>query len=201
MALSKTVKSERFAALNAIVTQRGRTEFTLACFLGETMDNIKIYEVNPSYINYLAAFAPHLFHNKKQGQQNTRKYIGVVLYINGFSYFAPLSSFKEKHKTMKEGIDFLKIKNYAVINLNNMFPVPNNECTYVEISKERNPKYKALLLAKYRYIKAIQEKIRKNAASLYRLKVVKHETTPLTKRCNDFLLLEEACRNYKRRSK
>ena len=98
MALSKTVKSERFAALNAIVTQRGRTEFTLACFLGETMDNIKIYEVNPSYINYLAAFAPHLFHNKKQGQQNTRKYIGVVLYINGFSYFAPLSSFKENIK-------------------------------------------------------------------------------------------------------
>ena len=156
MALSKTVKSERFAALNAIVTQRGRTEFALACLLGETMDNIKIYEVNPSYINYLAAFAPHLFHNKKQGQQNTRKYIGVVLYINGFSYFAPLSSFKEKHKTMKEGIDFLKIKNYAVINLNNMFPVPNDECAYVEISKERNPKYKALLLAEYRTIKAIQ---------------------------------------------
>ncbi len=201
MALSKTVKSERFAALNAIVTQRGRTEFALACLLGETMDNIKIYEVNPSYINYLAAFAPHLFHNKKQGQQNTRKYIGVVLYINGFSYFAPLSSFKEKHKTMKEGIDFLKIKNYAVINLNNMFPVPNDECAYVEISKERNPKYKALLLAEYRTIKAIQEKIRKNAASLYRLKVVKNETTPLTKRCNDFLLLEEACRNYKKRSK
>lgn len=102
---------------------------------------------------------------------------------------------------MKEGIDFLKIKNYAVINLNNMFPVPNDECAYVEISKERNPKYKALLLAEYRTIKAIQEKIRKNAASLYRLKVVKNETTPLTKRCNDFLLLEEACRNYKKRSK
>lgn len=43
--------------------------------------------------------------------------------VNGFDYFAPLSSFKDKHKTMKESVDFLKVKDYAVINLNNMFPV------------------------------------------------------------------------------
>ena len=39
-------------------------------------------------------------------------------------YFAPLSSFKEKHTRMPEAVDFIKIKRYAVINLNNMFPVP-----------------------------------------------------------------------------
>ena len=53
-----------------------------------------------------------------------RKYIGVVLEVNGLSYFAPLSSFKLKHKKMKEGVDFIKIKDYAVININNMIPVP-----------------------------------------------------------------------------
>lgn len=89
------------------------------------MNNIKLYEINSGYIDYLAPLAPHLFHNKKQSQQNERKYIGVVFFINGFNYFAPLSSFKDKHINMKNSIDFLKIKNYAVINLNNMFPVPS----------------------------------------------------------------------------
>lgn len=159
------------------------------------MNHIKFYQVSPSYVDYLVPYAPHLFHNKQIGQQNERKYIGILLHINDMDYFAPLSSFKDKHKKMNEGLDFIKIKNYAVINLNNMFPVPKGQYFYVDISKEKNPKYKSLLLAEYRYIKSIQDKIRKNAASLYQLKV-KGKTSPLTKRCNDFLKLEELCREY-----
>lgn len=162
------------------------------------MDNIKLYEIDPKYISYLTTFAPHLFHNKQAGQNNERKYIGVVLYINGYEYFAPLSSFKDKHLKMKDSIDFLKIKQYAVINLNNMFPVPSGLCTYVDINAQRNPKYKALLLAEYRFIKSIQEKIRKNAKTLYQLKLKEGDSTPLSKRCNDFLLLEDACKKYTR---
>lgn len=159
------------------------------------MDNIKLYEISPAYVRYLASHAPHLFQNKQPGQHNERKYIGVVLTVNGMDYFAPLSSFKEKHRRMSDGLDFIKIKNYAVINLNNMFPVPAGQYTYVDISKERNPKYKSLLLAEYRYIKSIQEKIRKNAINLYRLKV-NGPVSPLTKRCNDFLALEMLCKKY-----
>ena len=61
---------------------------------------------------------------------------------------------------MKEKLDFLKIKRYAVINLNNMFPVPESEYSYVKISEEKNDKYRSLLQAEYRYIKSIQDKIR-----------------------------------------
>ena len=113
------------------------------------------------------------------------------------NYFTPLSSFKEKHKSMKEGLDFIKIKDYAVINLNNMFPVPDTEYTYVDISKERNLKYKSLLLAEYRFIKSIQDKIRKNAVTLYNHKLQNGNSTALAKRCNDFLLLETACRKFR----
>lgn len=161
------------------------------------MNNIKLYEVSPAYIDYLAPHAPHLFRNKQAGQQNERKYIGVVLAINGVDYFAPLSSFKEKHRKMQEGLDFIKVKNYAVINLNNMFPVPAGQCSYVDISKERNPKYRLLLLAEYRYIKSIQKRIRKNAANLYHLKV-NGPVSPLTERCNDFTKLESLCQQYHR---
>ena len=161
------------------------------------MDNIKLYEVSPKYIDYLTAFAPHLFHNKAASQSNERKYIGVILTVNGMDYFAPLSSFKDKHARMPEALDFIKIKRYAVININNMFPVPNGLTTYVDISKERNPKYKSLLLAEYRAIKAMQEKIRKNAALVYKHKIENGNSTALAKRCNDFTLLEDACGKYK----
>lgn len=131
------------------------------------MENIKLYEIDERYIDYLLPLAPHLFKNKKENQKNRRKYIGVILVVNGFEYFAPLSSFKEKHRRMQESLDFFKVKHYAVINLNNMFPVPDGICTYIDISKEPNPKYKALLLAEYRYIKSIRDKIRKNAVIPY----------------------------------
>ena len=142
------------------------------------MENIKIYEINAAYINYLVPYAPHLFHNRQQGQANERKYIGIVLQVNGLDYFAPLSSFKPKHRRMKEGLDFIKIKDYAVINLNNMFPVPLSECRYVNFE-------------------SIQEKIRKNANTLYKHKQVNGDKTPLAKRCNDFALLETMCKKYR----
>ena len=160
------------------------------------MENIKLYEVNVDYIDYLSVYAPHLFQNKKAGQKNERKYIGIVFQINGLDYFAPLSSFKQKHHRMKEAVDFIKVKDYAVINLNNMFPVPLTERKYVDIRRERDPHYRALLLAEYRFIKSIQEKIRKNAQNVYKIKIKEGTSSALAKRCNDFLALENACKDY-----
>ena len=81
-------------------------------------------------------------HNGKAGQANSRKYIGIILHINDIDYIAPLFSFKDKHLRMKEGLDFIKVKRDAVINLNNMFPVPEGLYKYVDFSEERNPKYR-----------------------------------------------------------
>ncbi len=196
LALSKKVKSECFATLNANVTGDEETCPLVSYKECQNMDNIKFYQVNNAYIDYLLPYAPHLFHNKKAGQRNERKYIGIVLSINGVDYFAPLSSFKPKHKTMKEMLDFIKIKNYAVINLNNMFPVPKTEYSYIDINKEPDLRYRNLLQAEYRFIKSIQEKIRKNAEVIYNHKLSKGSSTGLAKRCNDFLLLESACKKY-----
>lgn len=160
------------------------------------MEKLKIYEIENSYIDYLVPFAPHLFHNKKENQENERKYIGIILTVNDLDYFVPLSSFKEKHSKMKNNMDFLKVGNYAVINLNNMFPVPKSQCVYVEISNETNLQYKKLLLAEYRIITALTDRILKNAKSLYAYKIKNGDATPLAKRCNDFKLLEEKCKEW-----
>lgn len=160
------------------------------------MENIKLYEVDEDYIDYLSAYAPHLFLNSTASQKNTRKYLGIILRVNGFDYLAPLSSFKPKHANMKEGLDFLKVQDYAVINLNNMFPVPPTVYTYFDFSTVTDKKYKSLLLAEYRCIKSMQAKIYKNATALYKHKLSKGETTSLAKRCNDFALLESKCAQY-----
>lgn len=197
LAQSKKVTSECFAALSASIAVGGRATCPRHfCMEMGNMDNIKLYEVVSRYIDYLAPHAQHLFHNKQAGQQNERKYIGIILTVNGMDYFAPLSSFKEKHRRMQESLDFIKVKNYAVINLNNMFPVPVGQYFYVDISKVRDLKYRSLLQAEYRYIKSIQQRIRKNAATLYRLKV-NGPVSPLTKRCNDFAALEKLCKQYR----
>ena len=175
---------------------RASFDSPLCYFRRDNVDNLNLYEISPNYITYLSSYAPHLFHNKKPGQKYERKYIGIVFEINGYNYFAPLSSFKDKHRKMNESIDFIKVKDYAVINLNNMFPVPRNERKYVDIRSERDPNYRSLLLAEYRFIKSIREKIRKNAQNLYKIKLKDGNSTSLSKRCNDFLLLEQVCKNY-----
>lgn len=162
------------------------------------MENIKIYEADNNYIDYLSKFSEHLFHNSDQNQANSRKYIGVILNINGLNYFAPLSSFKKKHAVMRETVDFIKIKHYSVININNMFPIPEGLYSYVDISRVKDLKYRSLLLAEYRVIKHSQNKIRKNAKEVYNHKIKNKNATSLARRCNDFLLLEEKCRMYKK---
>lgn len=96
-------------------------------------------------------------------------------------------------------LTFIKVKRYAVININNMFPVPDGLATYVDISKEKNERYRSLLLAEYRAIKGIQERIRKNAEIVYKYRIENGTSTSLGKRCNDFRLLEEASYNYKKK--
>ncbi|MCR4939754.1 MAG: type III toxin-antitoxin system ToxN/AbiQ family toxin [Treponemataceae bacterium] len=157
---------------------------------------IQFYEINPEYIDYLLPFAPHLFHNKQEHQANSRKYIGIVLCVNSLDYFVPLSSFKEKHHKMQESVDFLKIKTFAVLNLNNMFPVPESERHYIDINKIENQNYRNLLRNEYRVIKVLSKKILKNAQIVYSHKIHNGNKTNLCKRCNDFLLLEEKAKEH-----
>ncbi len=175
--------------------------FSVPVFItGECDFDNKIYEVNPQYIDFLVLHAPHLFQNKQPGQHNERKYIGIVLIVNGMNYFAPLSSFKTKHKKMKNGLDFIKIGDYVVINLNNMFPVPDGEYKYVDIPTVKNPQHRKLLMSEYRIIRKLQDKIMKNAAEVYKHKIRKGNTTALAKRCNDFSLLEDKSKKFKSKS-
>ena len=129
-------------------------------------------------------------------EKDKRKYIGIVFQINGINYFAPLSSYKTKHVKMRESVDFIKIKDYAVINLNNMIPIPQSQIVEIDINKEKDMSYRYLLQAESREINRQKNRIRKNAEIVYSHKIHNGDSTALAKRTNDFKLLEKLCREY-----
>ena len=77
-----------------------------------------------------------------------------------------------------------------------MFPVPKECCLPVVFVRIPDEKYRNLLKQEYRIIAAKESLIRKNAAELYKQKVLLQLDTPLTQRCVDFALLEQACLKY-----
>lgn len=154
---------------------------------------IRIFEIKYEYIQYLSVYQKHIF-SHKDGKSN-RKYIGIVMEINGTKFFAPLSSYKDKHKRMRETVDFIKIKDYAVINLNNMIPVPSDQIIELDINKEKDLSYRYLLQAESREVNRQKKRIRKNAEVVYSHKIHNGNSTALAKRTNDFELLEKLCRN------
>ncbi len=83
--------------------------------------NLKIVIVNSDYCDYLREFDTKVSYNKYQ--KELRPFIGILFQINSCQYFAPLSSPKLKHKSMKNTIDFFKIKNgeLGAVNFNNIY--------------------------------------------------------------------------------
>ena len=129
-----------------------------------------------------------------------RPFIGIILKINDINYFAPLSSPKEKHKKMKNNIDFLKINNGrdGVINLNNMIPIPRQNFYKIDINEEIKKDKKYGLILKYQIIWCNKniEKITKNAEKLYFLISNNKANLNIKQRCCDFKFLETKLNQY-----
>ena len=106
---------------------------------------IDVYEVKDSYIEYLRNTKGfnRVYDPKILVRTHARKYIGIILTINGFKYFAPFSSPKETDfnadgSVRKSILSILRmVKNnpkridskelLGTITINNMIPVPDTE--------------------------------------------------------------------------
>lgn len=155
------------------------------------MTKFKFYEINDDYINYLSEIDNKVAETKTNYRTFSRKYIGIIFEIDDFKYFVNLSSFKQKHKNMNDTIDFIKIKNYCVININNMIPVPDSELKEIIFSNIMDYKYKNLLEKEYKAIKPKFSTILANAKIVYNEKI-HNPSSSLSNRCCDFEKLEKA---------
>lgn len=157
---------------------------------------MKIYKANLEYYNYLRYFEPKI--PNITNEKENRPFIGVNLCVNGKNFFAPLTSPKPKHFTMKNTQDFLKIDDGKLggINLNNMIPIPRSCLHEININDITDIKYKRMLFKQIEWIEKNKLRINNRAKNLYYLILQKRVTPLLLERCCNFKLLENKCQEY-----
>lgn len=167
-------------------------------------DNI-FYTVSDSYIEYLQKSEPYVMSNKKEERTFHRKYVGILTELNGFKYFVPMSSPKQKDfkngKIKSDNLTTIYMKSkdklYGTLRFNCMIPVLESELKPYSINDEGDFNYKMLMLAEYNFCKSNREKIERTAKNLY-IKKHKNEKSleVLLKIVVDFNKLEALCNQY-----
>lgn len=98
--------------------------------------NFKLYKVDMKYIRNLHNIDNKVLSVSPQAGKDNRVFIGIVIVCESHKYCIPLSSPKEKHKNMKNSMDFSKIevsgKLLGVLNFNLMIPIEEEQLQYVD---------------------------------------------------------------------
>lgn len=156
------------------------------------MERLKFYNVDDEYIEYLYSIDNRVPFNKN----SKRPYIGIILEINKFKYFAPMFSPKQQHNKYKTNATYIKIgEGLGIIKLNNMIPVNIRNLRYIDFNNIEDKKYRNLLIQQNNYIQLNTDKIREKANKLYQF-VINDNKKFFTYICCNFKLLEEKCKLY-----
>lgn len=132
---------------------------------------LKFYEVDEKYIKYLKEEGDSKIPNINY-EKHKKFFCGIVLTINNFNYFAPVSSYNRKvhtsflikDKDNKSG----EQKPISSLRFSFMFPCPIEYLNQKDFSKE-DKKYQILLRKELRYCNRHIEKIKKLANEVYKL--------------------------------
>ena len=157
---------------------------------------LKFYEVDSEYIKYLKENGDDKIPNIEY-KRHKKFFCGIVLTINNFNYFAPVSSYNKKVHTsfliMDKDKETKKLKPISSLRFSFMFPCPIEYLSQKDFSKE-DEKYRNLLRKELRYCNKNREKIKKLANEVYKLGL-KEETRKKFNICN-FKKLEETYFRY-----
>lgn len=167
------------------------------------------YIVDKNYIKYLSQFDPRVGY--VEYGERLKLHIGVLISVGEFQYYVPISSAKPKHHKMSNNLDFHKLQDettgylYAVLNINNMIPVPNECLTQLKYNQVENFRsfknekektdYIYLLQKEKILIDKIQGILQNKAKKLYEKCKAMPESS-LALRCCNFILLEEKSQSY-----
>ncbi len=164
--------------------------------------HFSFYLIDADYCNYLREADPCVPYNMEH--KAARPFIGIVFTVNGFHYYAPLSSPKKKHLHMKNQPDFMKINRgeWGVINFNNMIPVPFECLTKINpqihaSDSKQDISYKNLLSNQLSWCNSHKDAILKQADKLYHIITQGKAWGSLSERCCNFSIDEQRCLLYR----
>lgn len=167
---------------------------------------LNLYSINDKYIKYLRQYDVKVYDNKEEYRTHFRKYLGVVLSINEFNYYIPMSSPKksdyidfDKKTVRKDAKTIIRIHNnnrlYGTLRISNMIPVPISELEPYILADEKDLKYKELILAELRFINNNTKKITEYAKIVYNQRD-RNENIGYIKNTINFKLLEEKMKEW-----
>lgn len=177
------------------------------------MEEFKIYSVSDRYISYLREKFPNVYSNKIDNRTHTRKYVGVVIKIEEFKYYIPMSSPKESdyqiagdNKVIKKSIIpiiRIVVKNSVgekelkgTLRISHMIPVPESELELYDLENEPDEAYKDLVQNEIIFIRKNHGKIMNNATVLYKQKQENDTTAGYVKSALPYKEIEELCKQY-----
>lgn len=183
--------------------------FGAALFTGGHMkqQRLSLYTVNIKYIRNLHNQGDeHVFSVSPQIGKSARPFVGIVVICDSKQYCIPLSSPKEKHKTMKNGVDFHKIldshgKLIGVLDFNNMIPVRAEVLQKLVVKQvpgdsPSTKKYKNLVIDQLTFCQHNQDIIIAKANKLYKMVNSKNCSGPLKRRCLNWEKLEKVLERF-----
>lgn len=116
---------------------------------------MQLYNISDEYVNYLRKKFPRVYSNKENERVHTRKYLGVVIEMDSYKYYIPLSSPKDKHdyilvdgkKTIRKNSlivmrivsgtgDNMELK--GTLQIGTMIPVPDDAIALYDVENEPN---------------------------------------------------------------
>jgi protein AbiQ len=153
---------------------------------------LKFYDIDENYVKYLQTIDGQI---PNIGYLSNNKFVcGVVLSINNFNYFAPISSNIKMYRTSLPIFDKQKI--IATIRFCFMFPALTSVLTEknFKLIKNDDSKYADLLIKEYNYCSLNEDKILNKARSVYEIGCNKNHKFNYT--CCDFKNLEQNMDGY-----
>ena len=179
--------------------------------------NYDFYEIDTNYLKFLYENEKEVYYSESYSNK-LKPYIGIVVCIKKYNYFIPLTSAKEKHKSLQNISDshmlIYEILNNSKISSNDIFikhtetsskhilsvldfrkmiPVPDGCYKRVSIKDIEDEKYKSLLTKEYNFLKTKQDKILKISKKLYDKQIT---TGKIARTHCDFKKLQDCMQNY-----
>ncbi len=164
------------------------------------MKNVKFCRVSLDCIKYLYEFDNKVPYNIYKGDDynSKRPFIGVVIEVNDWHYFAPLESPKPNHSKLKNNPQLIKIKNgdhdFGLISFNNMIPIKKEQLIEFDFKNE-NISYQNILKNQFIFCDNNKDRIQQKAEKTYLRVTNKKDVFTCSISC-DFKLLEKKCKEY-----
>lgn len=165
--------------------------------------SLSFVTVDSKYCDFLRKADPCIPYTANQKEK--RPFVGVLLSINDKEYYAPLTSPKPKHLSMKNSVDFVKIDQgkLGAINFNNMIPIHSDCLKKVDLSilpndSKSDKDYKMLLGDQLDWCNKNKDFIINKAVKLHAIISQDKAHDSLKKRCCNFPVVEKQYVEYRK---